>query len=108
MVISQLIISHRTADLQCGFKAISKSGFKKIEKFLLDNYWFFDTELVILAERNNLSILEIGVNWQEKRRATGKSKIKIIKDGYSFIKSLFALKKRLARTENKITNKYLL
>lgn len=97
VIISQLIIPHQAIDLQCGFKAISKSGFKKIEKFLFDDYWFFDTELVITAERNNLSVLEIGVSWQEKRQDIKKSKIKIIKDGYSFVRNLFAFKKRLAK-----------
>jgi glycosyltransferase involved in cell wall biosynthesis len=100
VTISQIIIPHHTRDLQCGFKAISKPGFKKVEKFLFDDYWFFDTELVIAAEQNSLSVLEIGVSWQEKRQNAKKSKVRIIRDGYSFIKNLFAFRKRLAKIKN--------
>jgi glycosyltransferase involved in cell wall biosynthesis len=95
--ISKIIVPHKNIDLQCGFKAISKAGFLKIKKFLLDDYWFFDTELIILAEVANLKIVEIGVNWQEKRKSAKKSKVKLFRDSCLFIKNLFIFRKRLKK-----------
>jgi putative flippase GtrA len=50
-------------DAQCGFKAI-RSG---VAQYLLpqveDNEWFFDTELLLLAERNGLRVHEVPVTW---------------------------------------------
>lgn len=105
--ISKIIIPHKNIDLQCGFKAISKTGWRKIDKLILDDQWFFDTELVILAEITGLKIFEIAINWQEKRKNTNKSQIKLFKDSYLFIKELFAFRKRLTKIKNNLKNNKL-
>lgn len=99
--ISKLIVPHKTKDLQCGFKAISKKAFDKVDKFKTDDFWFFDTELVVLSERFNLRVNEIAIYWNEKRKSAKKSKINIIRDGGLFIKKLFLFRKKLIATKNK-------
>jgi hypothetical protein len=51
------------SDAQCGFKAIRASEAEKLLPAVEDNEWFFDTELLVLAERNGLRIHEVPVDW---------------------------------------------
>ncbi|MCI9871507.1 bifunctional glycosyltransferase family 2/GtrA family protein [Arthrobacter humicola] len=53
----------RFSDAQCGFKAIRADVAKRILPHIEDNGWFFDTELLIIAERSGLRIHEIPVDW---------------------------------------------
>ena len=62
VIFSNFILNHQQTDIQCGFKAIKKEAFQQIEKYLQDDYWFFDTELVVLARLANLRIKTIPLN----------------------------------------------
>ena len=53
----------RFSDAQCGFKAIRADVAKTLVPHVEDNGWFFDTELLIIAERSGLRIHEIPVDW---------------------------------------------
>ena len=53
----------RFSDAQCGFKAIRAEVAKRLLPHIEDNGWFFDTELLIIAERSGLRIHEIPVDW---------------------------------------------
>ena len=50
-------------DAQCGFKAIRREVADRLLPLVEDNAWFFDTELLILAERAGMRIHEIPVDW---------------------------------------------
>jgi glycosyltransferase involved in cell wall biosynthesis len=50
-------------DAQCGFKAIRTEVGRELLPLVEDNSWFFDTELLILAERSGLRIHEVPVDW---------------------------------------------
>lgn len=92
--LSKIIICHNFSDLQCGFKAINLNKFKQIIPLIKDNQWFFDTELIYLFQQNNWRIKEIPVDWSENRYQARRSKIKVFKDGWSFIKKLIELRMR--------------
>lgn len=53
----------RFSDAQCGFKAIRTDIAQRLLPHVEDNGWFFDTELLIIAERSGLRIHEIPVDW---------------------------------------------
>ncbi|WP_406637126.1 glycosyltransferase [Pseudarthrobacter quantipunctorum] len=53
----------RFSDAQCGFKAVRADVAKTLLPHVEDNGWFFDTELLIIAERSGLRIHEIPVDW---------------------------------------------
>ena len=53
----------RFSDAQCGFKAIRADVARALLPHIEDNGWFFDTELLIIAERSGLRIHEIPVDW---------------------------------------------
>ncbi|WP_432511115.1 bifunctional glycosyltransferase family 2/GtrA family protein [Kineococcus sp. SYSU DK001] len=50
-------------DAQCGFKAIRADVAAQILPLVEDTGWFFDTEVLVLAERSGLRIQEIPVDW---------------------------------------------
>ena len=51
------------SDAQCGFKAIRADVAAKLLPLVEDAGWFFDTELLVLAERAGLRIHEVPVDW---------------------------------------------
>ena len=51
------------SDAQCGFKAIRSNVAQQLLPLVQDTGWFFDTELLILAERSGLRIHEVPVDW---------------------------------------------
>ena len=51
------------SDAQCGFKAIRADVAQRLLPHVADTGWFFDTELLVLAERSGLRIHEVPVDW---------------------------------------------
>ena len=55
----------RFSDAQCGFKAVSREAVQRLVPLVEDNNWFFDTELLILAEKLGYRIKDVPVSWVE-------------------------------------------
>ena len=53
----------RFSDAQCGFKAMRTDCARALLPHVRDTGWFFDTELLVLAERAGLRIAEVPVDW---------------------------------------------
>ncbi|SUE31854.1 glycosyl transferase [Nocardia farcinica] len=51
------------SDAQCGFKAVRTAVARQLLPLVEDGEWFFDTELLVLAERAGLRIHEVPVDW---------------------------------------------
>ncbi|KUN82074.1 glycosyl transferase [Streptomyces bungoensis] len=51
------------SDAQCGFKAVRRDAAERLLPLVRDGGWFFDTELLVLAERAGLRIHEVPVDW---------------------------------------------
>lgn len=62
-LILRTVMRSRFSDAQCGFKAIRRDRALEIIPLVRDEEWFFDTELLILAERADLRIHEVAVDW---------------------------------------------
>ncbi|MEU5479087.1 glycosyltransferase [Streptomyces mirabilis] len=62
-LLLKLGLAARFSDAQCGFKAVRTEVFRVLAPHIEDNTWFFDTELLVLAERNRLRIHEVPVDW---------------------------------------------
>ena len=56
-------LSARFSDAQCGFKAIRADVAERLLPMVEDTGWFFDTEMLVLAERAGLRIHEVPVDW---------------------------------------------
>jgi hypothetical protein len=53
------------SDAQCGFKAMRADVARHLLPFVEDTAWFFDTELLLLADRAGYRIYEVPVDWIE-------------------------------------------
>ena len=53
----------RFSDAQCGFKAVRRDVLDPLLADVRDEGWFFDTELLVLAQRRGLRIHEVPVDW---------------------------------------------
>jgi putative flippase GtrA len=62
-LILRSTLSARFSDAQCGFKAIRADVARGLLPHVADTGWFFDTELLVLAERSGLRIHEVPVDW---------------------------------------------
>ncbi len=60
-----LLIPHRFSDAQCGFKALRGETVRELVPLVKNNRWFFDTELLLLAEEHGDLIHEVPVRWVE-------------------------------------------
>jgi len=61
----RLTLRARFSDAQCGFKAVRADVARRLLPSIRDNGWFFDTELLVLAEQHGLRIHEIPVDWTD-------------------------------------------
>jgi putative flippase GtrA len=59
----RLVLRARFTDAQCGFKAIRADAAHELLPLVRDEGWFFDTELLVLAQRRGLRIHEVAVDW---------------------------------------------
>ncbi|HVT64431.1 MAG TPA: bifunctional glycosyltransferase family 2/GtrA family protein [Mycobacteriales bacterium] len=57
------VLATRFSDAQCGFKAIRADVARRLLPQVEDNAWFFDTELLVLAQRAGMRIHEVPVDW---------------------------------------------
>ncbi|MFF9363157.1 glycosyltransferase [Streptomyces griseoluteus] len=60
----------RFSDAQCGFKAIRREVAQALLPLVEDTGWFFDTEMLVLAERAGLRIHEVPVDWVDDPDST--------------------------------------
>jgi glycosyltransferase involved in cell wall biosynthesis len=65
MLVLRLALGAHFSDAQCGFKAVRTSVAKQLVPDIKDEGWFFDTELLILAQRAGLRVHEVPVDWTD-------------------------------------------
>ena len=64
-LLIKTLFGNRFSDAQCGFKAIKRSVAQELLPEIEDGEWFFDTELLLLAEERGYRISEVPVDWIE-------------------------------------------
>ena len=62
-LLLKLTLRGRFSDAQCGFKALRRDAAERLLPLVEDNEWFFDTELLVTAERLGMRIGEVPVDW---------------------------------------------
>jgi glycosyltransferase involved in cell wall biosynthesis len=83
----RLALHARFSDAQCGFKAIRSSAALELLPQIEDEAWFFDTELLVLAQRRGLRIHEVPVDWVED----GDSRIDIVPTALADLRGVLRL-----------------
>ena len=80
----------RFSDAQCGFKAASRRAVQELVPLIENNEWFFDTELLILAEKAGYRVKEIPVRWLEDPD----SRVNVAKTVWEDVRGLLRLRLR--------------
>jgi hypothetical protein len=62
-LILRRLLRARFSDAQCGFKAVRTDVARRLLPAVVDQGWFFDTELLVLAQHQGLRIHEVPVDW---------------------------------------------
>jgi putative flippase GtrA len=62
LLLRAILRTHFT-DAQCGFKAIRADAARRLLPLIENDAWFFDTEMLVLAERAGMRIHEVPVDW---------------------------------------------
>ena len=85
-------LSARFSDAQCGFKAIRRDVAARLLPLVEDNAWFFDTELLVLAQRAGLRIHEVPVDWVDDPD----SRVDIVSTALADLRGIWRLGQALA------------
>jgi glycosyltransferase involved in cell wall biosynthesis len=64
-LLLRMMLHTRFRDAQCGFKALPAQVARGLLPLVRDQGWFFDTELLVQAQRSGLRIHEVPVHWVE-------------------------------------------
>jgi putative flippase GtrA len=85
-------LAARFSDAQCGFKAIRRDVARALLPMVEDTGWFFDTEMLVLAERAGLRIHEVPVDWVDDPR----SSVDIVRTAAADLKGCWRVGRALA------------
>ncbi len=78
----------RFSDAQCGFKGLSREAAQALVPHVKDTGWFFDTELLLLAEKRGFRIKDIPVTWTDDPD----SRVKVVSTAWGDFKGLLRLR----------------
>ncbi|MGG7572444.1 glycosyltransferase [Streptomyces sirii] len=85
-------LAARFSDAQCGFKAIRGDVAERLLPMVEDTGWFFDTEMLVLAERAGLRIHEVPVDWVDDPNST----VHIVRTATDDLKGVWRVGRALA------------
>lgn len=78
----------RFSDAQCGFKAVNRRVIEELLPLIEDQAWFFDSELLILAEKLGYRVKDIPVAWDEDPD----TRVKIVSTAWEDLRGLARLR----------------
>ncbi|HMD45706.1 MAG TPA: dolichyl-phosphate beta-glucosyltransferase [Acidimicrobiales bacterium] len=82
------------SDAQCGFKAMRREAADEILPLVADEKWFFDTELLVVAQRLGFRIHEVPVDWVDDPDST----VDIVRTALDDLRGVW----RLARSPRRV------
>lgn len=91
--IVRALLQPGVKDAQCGFKAFRRSAVAPLLSQVHNQGWFFDTELLVLAQRQGCKIKEIPVTWVEGTD----SRVRILRTVAGNLRAMLGLRLRLWR-----------
>jgi putative flippase GtrA len=92
-VLLRTTLTTQFSDAQCGFKAMRADRARELLPMVQDNGWFFDTELLVLAERSGMRIHEVPVDWTDDPD----SRVDIAQTAIADLRGIARLTRDLAR-----------
>jgi len=102
-LLLRLSLRGRFSDAQCGFKALRRESALQLLPLVKDDEWFFDTELLVTAERMGLRISEVPVDWVDDPD----SRVQIVRTALNDLRGVWRIShghaRRLVRSSSKLT-----
>jgi glycosyltransferase involved in cell wall biosynthesis len=89
-ILLRALLGVTFADAQCGFKAGRREVIQGLLPEISDDGWFFDTELLYVAQRNRIAIREVPVRWVEDRD----SRVAIVATALADLRGIARLRRR--------------
>jgi glycosyltransferase involved in cell wall biosynthesis len=74
----RVILGSKVKDHQCGFKAFQREPLLQLLDQVEAKHWFWDTEILVRAQRNGYKVKEIPVNWKSGKD----TKVSLFKDSF--------------------------
>jgi putative flippase GtrA len=96
----RLALRSRVSDFQCGFKAMRRERALQILPLVDDNEWFFDTELIVTAERLGVRISETPVEWTDDPD----SSVDIAQTAFEDLRGIWRMVRRRVLRSSRTTN----
>ena len=87
--ILRTVAGLRVTDAQCGFKAMSREAARALVPLVRDNAWFFDSELLLVAQENGYRLREVPVRWEED----ADTRVRIVKTASEDLRGIWRLKR---------------
>jgi glycosyltransferase involved in cell wall biosynthesis len=96
-LLTKVLIGTKIKDLPCGFKAINNNVLINVVPKVQNTQWFFDSELLLIAESLGYKIKEVPVKWQEPKGR--KSRVNPIAIGWRYFVLILNIRKRIKKSE---------
>ena len=74
--LTRLFLRSDLRDHQCGFKAFDRDALMALMPDVADEHWFWDTEILVKAQRRGYRVKEFPVDWEPK----GDTKVDLVRD----------------------------
>lgn len=84
--LTRFLLKSDIKDHQCGFKAFRRGPLFDILDDVKDNHWFWDTELLVRAQRRGYEIKEFPVRWRSGRNTKVDLRRDVIEMGTQIIR----------------------
>ncbi len=81
------MLGSKLRDHQCGFKAFKKEPLMQLLDKVEATHWFWDTEILVRAQREGFKVKEIAVEW----RSGKDTKVNLFKDSWNMFKQIMSL-----------------
>lgn len=87
-IVLRLIGVGHVRDTQCGFKLFTRAAAQLIFPFQHLTGWIFDVEILMLAKKQDIPVVEVPITWHE----VPESKVKVVRDSILMLKDLIVLR----------------
>ena len=93
-IVFRFLLGSKIQDPACGFKGVNAKTVKEILPAVQSQGWFFDSELILRAEKAGFSLKAIPVQWSEYRNPGRQSKVPLALI-FIYLKEILRLRKSL-------------
>lgn len=89
------VLGVKTGDAPCGFKAASAAVVREVLPLVENKAWFFDSELIVRAERMGFRVDEVPVTWRETHPSGRRSKVRVLSLISEYVREVIRLRREL-------------